>query len=341
MTKIGVFGAGLIGCYVGGRLALAGAEVVLLARERIRADIAANGLSLSDFTGWRGHVSADEMTVSMDPDSLSDAEIVLVCVKSADTEEAGCKLAQIARPDALIVSLQNGVSNAQRLSEQAPDLSVFAGMVPFNVARLEDGAFHQGTVGGLYFEDDARLHAALTQLMDKAGLEATFSADMDAVMWGKLLMNLNNAINALSGQPLKAQLSQRAYRQCVAMCMREAMDLLQQEGRVTPAKASPIPPGLMPMFLSLPDFLFKIVAQRMLAIDPHARSSMADDLAAGRAPEVDWINGEVVALAARLGADAPINTRVVELVKAAFAAEVFEPWGGERLLAELRGLGIR
>ena len=173
MTKIGVFGAGLIGCYVGGRLAMAGAEVVLLARERIRADIAANGLSLSDFTGWRGHVSADELIVSTDPDSLSDAEIVLVCVKSADTEEAGRKLAQIARPDALIVSLQNGVSNARRLSEHAPDLSVFAGMVPFNVARLEDGAFHQGTVGGLYFEDDARLRAALA-----------FNA-VDAVMWGR------------------------------------------------------------------------------------------------------------------------------------------------------------
>ena len=74
----------------------------------------------------------------------------------------------------------------------------------------------------------------------------------------------------------------------------------------------------------------------MLAIDPlglrlNARSSMADDLAAGRAPEVDWINGEVVALAARLGANAPINTRVVELgLKAAFAAEVFEPWSEER-----------
>ena len=88
------------------------------------------------------------------------------------------------------------------------------------------------------------------------------------------------------------------------------------------------------MLLRLPDALFARLARKMLAIDPSARSSMADDLAAGRRTEVDWINGEVVRLAQRLGRQAPVNARLVALVKA--AENDGACWSGEALLAELR-----
>ena len=79
----------------------------------------------------------------------------------------------------------------------------------------------------------------------------------------------------------------------------------------------------------------------MLAIDPMARSSMADDLAAGRRTEVDWINGEVVRLAQRLGRQAPVNARLSGLVHSAEREKTPPRWSGEALLAELRGSASR
>lgn len=336
--RIGVFGAGSIGCYIGGRLATAGADVVLLGRARVCAEIEEHGLSLSDLNGWRGRVEASALTVSTDPACLADADIVLVCVKSRDTEEAGRTLAPIVRPDAVIVSLQNGVSNEDRLSADLSGREVLAGMVPFNVARLEDGTYHQGTQGELINAESARLRELLSPVAERAGLAVHFRTNMKAVLWGKLLMNLNNAINMLSGQPLKAQLSQRAYRQCLALCMSEALSVVKAAGEVKPAAALPIPLDLLPALLRTPDFIFKRLAQRMLAIDPKARSSMADDLAAGRAPEIDWINGEITALAARIGVAAPMNARMIELVKEAFAAKECRPLSGAALLADLRAV---
>jgi 2-dehydropantoate 2-reductase len=74
----------------------------------------------------------------------------------------------------------------------------------------------------------------------------------------------------------------------------------------------------------------------MLTIDPHARSSMSDDLAAGRATEIDWINGEVVRLAQRVGRTAPVNQRLCELVREAERADMRPSWSGEALLVGLR-----
>ena len=140
-------------------------------------------------------------------------------------------------------------------------------------------------------------------------------ADLAAVQWGKLLLNLNNAVNALSGLPLRAQLLDRDLRCCTAALIDETLALLRRAG-IRPAQMSPLPPRWVPRVLRLPTPLFKWVAARMLRIDEKARSSMSDDLALGRPTEVDAINGEVIRLAARLGARAPINQRIVELVKA-------------------------
>lgn len=158
---------------------------------------------------------------------------------------------------------------------------------------------------------------------------------MRPVQWAKLLFNLNNAINALANLPLKAELSQRAYRRCLAMAQSEALGLLAAAG-LRAAKLTPLPAAWIPRLLALPDGLFARVGGRMLAIDPLARSSMSDDLAAGRATEVDWINGEVVRLAGRLGCVAPVNARLCALVHDAERRAARPAWAGEALLAELR-----
>ena len=114
----------------------------------------------------------------------------------------------------------------------------------------------------------------------RAGLPLALHRDMRAVQWAKLLLNLNNAVNALANLPLRDELAQRAYRRCVALAQREALHWLARAA-IRPARLTPLPAGWLPAVLDLPDPAFRVLGGRMLAIDLLARSSMSDDLAAG------------------------------------------------------------
>ena len=144
------------------------------------------------------------------------------------------------------------------------------------------------------------------------------SDDMLGLAWGKLLINLNNAINALSGRPLREQLRARDYRRVFAAAMREGLQLLMRAG-IRPAKVGAVGPRLLPFVIESPNWLFNNIFIRSWKIDEKARSSMSDDLAHGRKTEVDFINGELVELAHRLNLEAPVNEAIVALIRKAEA----------------------
>jgi 2-dehydropantoate 2-reductase len=195
---------------------------------------------------------------------------------------------------------------------------VVRGMVPYNCAYLGEGRFHKGVAGApLYAEDRAEMRD-LQARIGKGPAELKLSHDMPGIAWGKLLINLNNAVNALSGRPLLEEIRQRDYRRVFAAAMREGLHILDRAG-IMPAKVGDVGPRLMPLVIDSPDWLFNRVFIKRWKIDSKARSSMSDDLAQGRKTEVDYINGELVALADRLGVEAPINRKIVELVRAAEA----------------------
>jgi 2-dehydropantoate 2-reductase len=114
---------------------------------------------------------------------------------------------------------------------------------------------------------------------------------------------------------LREQLMDRGYRRCLAALQVEALQTLHAAG-IVPAQVGALPPNRIAVVLRLPNWLFKSVAARMLRIDSKARSSMAEDLALGRGTEIDSLCGEVVRLAESKGRSAPINARMVALVKA-------------------------
>jgi 2-dehydropantoate 2-reductase len=270
-----------------------------------------------------------KVTATTDPAAAAGAEITLVTVKSTQTAEAGATLARVLPAGATVASFQNGVRNAEVLRAAIPGARVLAAMVPWNVVRKDRGAYHRGTTGILMVED-APEAAPLLAAAHAANLAIEARSDITAVQWTKLIMNLNNAINALAGVPLATELAQRDYRRVLAAVMREAMTACARAGQPL-AKLAPVPPSWVPRILELPDLLFKTIARTMLAVDPHARSSMWDDLEARRATEVDYLQGEVVELAARVGTSAPTNAALQRLVHAAEA-------GGRRdfTAAELR-----
>ncbi|MBN3775787.1 2-dehydropantoate 2-reductase, partial [Burkholderia sp. Se-20378] len=288
-----------------------GADVTLVGRARIGDAILRHGLTLTDQRGYRATLAPADVVFATDPAAAAAARLVLVAVKSAATREAAVQLAGVLRPGTVVISFQNGLHNADVLREALPQATVLAGMVPFNVIEREPGAFHQGSAGVLAAEASSAL-TPFAGAFARAGLPLALHRDMPAVQWAKLLLNLNNSVNALANLPLRDELAQRAYRRCVALAQREALHWLARAA-IRPARLTPLPAGWLPAVLDLPDPAFRVLGGRMLAIDPLARSSMSDDLAAGRATEVEWINGEVVRLAAHFGGQAPVNARLCAL----------------------------
>ena len=306
-----VMGAGSIGCFIGGQLAAVGVDVQLVGRPRVLTALTQHGLSLSDLDGARHKLRPDQLSLSTTVPEGARPALVLLCVKSGATAEAAAELGRVLPAGTLVLSLQNGISNAAVAQAAAPALRVLPGMVPYNVAEPGPGQFHRGTTGALAAQDDPALRAWLP-CWQAAGLPL----QLRPVQWGKLLLNLNNPVNALSGLPLRAQLLDRGYRRCLAALMDEALATLQAAG-ITPAQVAAVKPRLLPTLLRLPTPLFRLIAARMLRIDAQARSSMADDLRQGRVTEIDALCGEVQRLAASIGRSAPLNQRMQALLQRA------------------------
>ena len=315
--KIAILGAGSIGCFIGGAWAANGCDIVFIGRPRIAEEVELYGLRLTDYSGWSAEVTPAQVRFAIDPAALSESDLIILTVKSTGTETAAQDIARHARPDAAIVSFQNGIGNVERLRALLPGRDILAGMVPYNVAHLGEGRWHKGTSGDLVTEDNA-IGRRLSAAAGSGPAAVALSGDMPGILWGKLLINLNNAVNALSDKPLLSQLRERGYRQVVAASQREALSLLKAS-EIRPAKVGALPPHLLPFALAAPDFLFNTLLLRAHKVDAKARTSMADDFAAGRPTEIDYLNGEVVALATRIGRQAPINARIVSLIRSAEA----------------------
>jgi 2-dehydropantoate 2-reductase len=310
---IGIAGAGSIGCFVGGMLAAGGRRVALLARPRVIAEIEAHGLRPTSFEGLDQTITRDRFALSENAHLLEDAGIVLVTVKSADTAAMADIIARHAPSDAVIVSLQNGVGNAAVLRHRLPGRCVLGGMVPFNVIALGEGRFHRATSGDIVIEQD---EARTAEKLSVPGLKMLPTDNIHGVQWGKLLLNLNNALNALADLPLRRQLAQRPWRRLFADQVAEGLAAIRADG-IRPVSPTPIPFSWLPPLLRLPDPIFEALLGRTMKIDPEARSSMWEDLKHGRRTEIDYLQGVITEIAERRGLEAPLSRRIVELIRQA------------------------
>ena len=311
--NIMIAGAGSIGFFIGGLLQHAGHKVNFLARKHMIKKISDHGLNLTAYTGLDVTIPAERLDMTEKPEELSEAEIILVTVKSSATEEMAKLISENAKPEATIISLQNGISNSTTLKQILSKHKVLAGMVPFNVAQMDDARFHMGTSGNIIIEEDKENTASM---LNSETLPFEASSEIKSVQSGKLLINLNNALNALCGLPLLEQLGNRGWRKIMADQMTEAHHIMKRAG-MTPKSPSPVPASFIPHILRLPTPLFKIIAKQMLSIDPLARSSMWEDLEQGRKTEIHELQGAVIDLANKNNLEAPLNQRVLDIIKRA------------------------
>jgi 2-dehydropantoate 2-reductase len=326
-SRIVIAGAGRVGCYLGGRLAAAGRNVTLLLRDKLANAISTSGLRVSDLDGADRTLPAASLNPTADAKTaLTDAEIVLLTVKCRDTKEMAELVARRAPANTVIVSLQNGVDNVAILERTlGPESRVIGGMVPFNVVQtLKDGEaphFHRASSGKIQTGTGVE---GLRELLDVAGARVAEQPDIRPVLWAKLLINLNNALNALANLPLAAQLGDRRWRLLLAAQIHEGLGALRAAG-IEAGRIEGIHPRLSALVLRLRNPLFNLAARRMLAFDRNARSSMWEDLQARRPTEIEFIQGKIVSLAEKHGLTAPLNQRVMQLIKEAELANNGSP----------------
>jgi len=313
MTKIVILGAGSIGCWIGGHLIKGGADVTLIGRDRYKDQIAAHGLTLTHFD--RDLLHCPTVDFQTEAPALTGADMIALCVKSQDTAEAAQQILKHA-PGAIIVSFQNGIRNPETLRAHLPAENIVPAIVPFNVTPTGPGSFHCGTAGDLVVDDHPQIEPLINAL-ETAGENIRRSDKINGDQWAKMIVNLNNGLNTLTGGTLREGLIQRDYRRALAASVEEALMVAAANG-VTVGSFNGRSPAALVKTLRLPDMAYRVIMQTIVKIDAKARSSMLDDLEAGRISEIDYLQGEVVKRAAMADVDAPHNAAILAAVRDAF-----------------------
>ena len=290
--KIGVMGAGAIGCYYGAMLARAGRPVALVGREQHVEAMRRDGLRLeAKSLDVRLPVEAGTQ-----PDVLRGADLVLFCVKSPDTEAAGRAMAPHLARDAQILSLQNGVDNAERLSAVL-DREVIPAVVYVATEMAGPGHVKHNGRGELVL-GASPASAQVAGVLRAAGIGVELSDNVIGALWAKLIVNC--AYNALSA------ITQLPYGKLVAQPgVPEVMEDVVDECLAVAKAAGVEVPGEM-----------HEAARRIARTMPAQLSSTAQDLARGKPTEIDYLNGFVVRKGDALGVATPANRALHSLVKA-------------------------
>jgi 2-dehydropantoate 2-reductase len=311
--KIAIFGAGTTGCYLAGELILAGLNVSLICRERIKDSILKNdGLTLTDYLGLNKKVMPEALITDITPESEYLFDVVFVTLKCHQLTSAAEQLLAITNDKSHIILMQNGIGSIDMLAPLLPERLIFQGITPFNVLSLDNAVFHKGVEGDFYFESTT-FTKKIQQAFESNGLTCHLQGKIQELIYGKVLLNLNNALNAVSGLPIKQQLETRENRKQLAAAMREWLAVCDMLG-VNLMQFTKVKPQYLPFVLSLPNWLFTRAAKQMLDIDAKARSSMWEDIQAKRKTEIEFINGAVVKLGKTVGVETPVNQMIVAQV---------------------------
>jgi 2-dehydropantoate 2-reductase len=290
--KVAVMGAGAVGCYFGGMLARAGHEVVLIARPQHAAAIQLDGLRMETKT-------FDErvrLAASTDPGVVQGAKLVLFCVKSTDTETAGAQMLPFLSRDALILTLQNGVDNADRLRTVLPKHEVAAAVVYVATEMAGPGHLKHHGRGELVIEP-CSAGETVAQALIAAGVPTEISGNVRGALWAKLILNCAyNAVSAITQLPYGKTVEGEGVRDVMRDVVAECLAVAKAEGVAIPA-----------------DVLGAV--DKLAASMPSQYASTAQDLARGKRTEIDYLNGLVVKRGEALGIATPANRVLWALVK--------------------------
>ena len=293
--RIAVMGAGAVGCYFGGMLARAGAPVTLIGRPHRVEAIARQGLYI-DSPQFHERIA---ISASPNAGAAGDAGLVLFCVKSFDTEEAAKSLAAHLAPGAAVLSMQNGVDNADRI-RSATGIAAIPAVVYVAVSMTAPNRVRHSGRGDLVIGNPSGALdlTEIAALFVRAGIPCRISENIQADLWVKMIMNCAyNAISALARSKYGRIVRNPWTRDLMRTVTREALHVARAAG------------------VGLPDSEVTDAVLQLAEAMSEATSSTAQDIARGSRTEVDALNGYLVRRGCELGVATPVNQTLFALVK--------------------------
>jgi 2-dehydropantoate 2-reductase len=295
--KVAVMGAGAVGSYFGGMLARAGADVALIARGAHLAAMQKHGLFI-DSVHFQEIVPVKP---TGDPAAVRGAELVLFCVKTLDTDEAAQSIAPHLAQDAVLLTLQNGVDNADRVTKATGRIAL-PSVVYCAAALSEPGRMRHAGRGDLVVGNSpAEIAGAIASTFEQAKVPCRISDNIQGEIWRKLVLNCaSNAITAVTRAGYAMAVRNPYSRQIMVQAVQETVDVATAAGVRMPVATDELTRQLLEIFESY---------------GTEAVSSTAQDLIRGKRTEIDALNGYVVRRGAELGVPAPVNQTLHALVK--------------------------
>ena len=291
MQKVAVMGAGAIGCYYGGMLARAGCEVTLVGRRQHVEAIRRSGLRIQT----NAFDESVAVRAAEDASGLKGAELVLFSVKSPDTERTGAEMAAHLERNAAIVTLQNGVDNAERLAAVLKR-EVIPAVVYVATEMAGPGHVRHHGRGELVIGPSDK-STDIQATFAKAGVPVEISDNVIGVLWGKLVVNCAyNALSAIAQLPYGILVKGQGIPEVQDQVVNECLAVARASGITIPGD-------------------LHVGVHKLAQTMAGQYSSTAQDLARGKPTEIDHLNGVVVRKGAALGIPTPANAVLLALVK--------------------------
>jgi 2-dehydropantoate 2-reductase len=288
--RIAVMGTGAVGGYFGAKLAAAGQDVVFIVRQRNLPSLRRNGLRVESPTG---DLNVRNGFFTDSPADAGMVDLVLFCVKSYDTAEAAAALAPMMSKRTAILSLQNGIDNADKIAGLWGSERTLAGVVYLGAQMSDPGVIQHSSGGKIVLgpisgqaSDTAQL---VEQMISRAAIPCEISAAIEQVQWAKLLWNAPFcAISCLTRCTVKEIVESESLTKLARDCMMEVQSAARTQG----------------IELSTDLFDQTLAFSRNLG---EFKPSMLQDLEAGKPLEYDAFNGIVIRLLEQAGQQAPTN----------------------------------
>lgn len=299
--KIAVLGSGAMGCLYGGTLAEAGHDLWLIDvwKEHIDA-IKAKGLSIEGISGDR---VIKGIKATTNPEDVGIAEVVLVFVKATITEHAVRGAASLIGDETIILTLQNGLGNIEKISRAAGEGKVIAGVTGHGSTMLGPGSIrHAGkgytSIGELDGSITERVKV-LARVLNDAGFPTDVADNVLGLIWGKLMANIGiNALTALTGLKNGKLLELRELEELLELAVAEAAAVAEAKN------------------IKLPYEDAVVHAKNIASLTGANNSSMLQDVTNKKMTEIDVINGAIVKEGEKLGIPTPANKVLTNLISA-------------------------